>query len=76
MKTKTKKNIVAQWASEYRGLGPDATLPVLPTMPRPPRSGYVWTADGQEVKLVRAVWIGQRAADIPLVEELIQEIDE
>lgn len=49
--SKTKRHIVAQWATMYRGLGP---TPVLPPMPRPPRSGYVWTADGQETLLVRA----------------------
>jgi hypothetical protein len=73
MKPKTKKHIVAAWASTYSGLGPDATLPELPAMPRPPRPGYIWTADGQEVMLVRAVWYGQRAADVPLSEDIEEQ---
>lgn len=73
MKRPTKKHFVTTWANTYRGLGPDETLPQLPIMPRPPRPGHVWTADGQEILLVRAVWFGQRAADLPLTEELLNE---
>lgn len=70
MKRPTKKHFVTTWANTYRGLGPDV---VLPEMPRPPRPGHAWTADGQEVPLVRAVWFGQRAADLPLTEEPLNE---
>ena len=70
MKSQTKRHFVSMWANKYAGLGPNVSLPAMPRLPKP---GHVWTADGQEVPLVRAVWSGKRAADIPITEDIMEE---
>jgi len=68
-KPRKKRSSHAAWDRQYAGLG---AMPDMPTAPRPPQAGMVWTWNGSELIETRLMkrfgdW---RAADTVLSDEV------
>lgn len=68
-KTRSKKQICAEWASLYKGLHGNIILSPMPRLPSP---GHAWDSEGQEARLVRAARrkLGERVADVLVPEQV------